>query len=221
MRKYVAKTVWKVNAGLFLMRWSSSFTFLLAVLFPLLLATAVWAAGEGAGDEHHGVTGDQLLGLLFFTINFALFVLVLRKFALPFVKEALRKRKETIVQALNEAKLAQAEAEQVRREYEEKLAGLEAEQQALRSQALESAQREKERILEEAGRMAERARLEAQQIAEREVEQARRTLREDVAEQAVAIATELIRAQLRPDDQRRLVNELVEKVGDDDLSRAE
>ena len=45
------------------------------------------------------------------------------------------------------------------------------------------------------------------------MEQARRTLREDVAEQAVAIATELIRAQLRPDDQRRLVNELVEKVG--------
>ena len=108
---------------------------------------------------------------------------------------------------------AQAEAEQVRREYEEKLAGLEAEQQALRSQALESAQREKERILEEASRLAERARLEAHQIAEREVEQARRTLREDVAEQAVAIATELIRAQLRPDDQRRLVNELVEKVG--------
>ena len=90
---------------------------------------------------------------------------------------------------------------------------LEAEQQALRSQALESAQREKERILEEASRLAERARLEAHQIAEREVEQARRTLREDVAEQAVAIATELIRAQLRPDDQRRLVNELVEKVG--------
>ena len=87
------------------MRWSSSFTFLLAVLFPLLLATAAWAAGEGAGDEHHGVTGDQLLGLLFFTINFVLFVLVLRKFALPFVKEALRKRKETVVQALNEAKL--------------------------------------------------------------------------------------------------------------------
>ena len=53
------------------------------------------------------------------------------------------------------------------------------------------------------------------------MEQARRTLREDVAEQAVAIATELIRAQLRPDDQRRLVNELVEKVGDDDPSHAQ
>ncbi len=191
---------------------------LLAVLSPVLLVTAVWAASGGEGDEHHGVTQDQLLGLLFFAINFGLFVLVLRKFALPFVKESLHKRKETVVKALNEAKLAQAEAEQVRREYEEKLAGLEAEEQALRAQALESAQREKTRILEEAGRLAERARLEAQQIAEREVEQARRTLREDVAEQAVRIATELIRIQLRPADQSRLINDLIEKA-DDESSR--
>lgn len=187
---------------------------LVTVLAPFLLMTAVWAAGGGEGEEHHGVTRGQLLGLLFFTINFGLFVLVLRRFALPFVKEALHKRKETVVQALNEAKLAQAEAEQVRREYEERLAGLEAEQQVMRTQALESAQREKARILEEAGRLAERTRLEAQQIAEREVEQARRTLREDMAEQAVTLATELIRAQLRPADQRRLVNDLVDEVRD-------
>ena len=83
----------------------------------------------------------------------------LRKFAMPFIKEALHKRKEAVVQALNEAKLSQEEAEKVRREYEEKLAGLEAEREAMRAQALESAQREKERILAEASRMAERARV--------------------------------------------------------------
>ena len=131
---------------------------------------------------------------------------------MPFVKEALHKRKETLVQALNEAKLAQEEAEKVRREYEKKLAGLEAEQEAMRTQALESAQRGKERILEEASRMAERARVEAQQIAEREVEQARRTLREEVAEQAVKIATDLIRSRLSPADQSRSVKDLVDEV---------
>lgn len=186
---------------------------LITVLSPFLLMTAAWAAA-GGGDEHHAVTRDQLLGLLFFTINFGLFVLLLRRFALPFIREALHKRKETVVEALSEAKRAQAEAEQIRHEYEEKLAGLEAEQHTMRAQALESAQREKVRILEEAGRMAERARLEAQQIAERELEQARRTLREEVAEQAVTIATELIRAQLRPADQSRLVNDLVDEVRD-------
>ena len=187
---------------------------LAAALAPFLLTTVVWAAGGGehGGEEHHGVTSGQLLGLLFFAINFGLFVLLLRRFALPFVKESLQKRKETVVQALNEAKLAQEEAERVRREYEEKLAGLAAEQEALRTQALEAAQREKERILEEASRLAERARIEAQQIADRELEQARRTLREEVAEQAVKIATDLIRSQLNPTDQSRLVKDLVDEV---------
>lgn len=187
---------------------------LVAAVSPLLLTTVIWAAGGGehGGEEPHGVTGEQLLGLLFFAINFGLFILLLRRFALPFVKESLQKRKETVVQALNEAKLAQEEAEKARREYEEKLAGLAAEQEALRTQALEAAQREKERILEEASRMAERARREAQQIADRELEQARRTLREEVAEQAVKIATDLIRSQLNPTDQSRLVTDLVDEV---------
>ncbi len=182
---------------------------LIAVIFPLLLTTAAWAAG---GEEHHGVSGTQIVGLFFFTVNFILFGLILRKFAMPFVKEALHKRKEAVVQALNEAKLSQEEAEKVRREYEEKLAGLEAEREAMRAQALESAQREKERILAEASRMAERARVEAQQIATREVEQARRILREEVADQAVKIATDLIRSRLNPADQNRFVKDLVDEV---------
>ena len=182
---------------------------LIAAIFPLLLTTAVWAAG---GEEHHGVSGTQIVGLFFFTVNFILFGLILRKFAMPFIKEALHKRKEAVVQALNEAKLSQEEAEKVRREYEEKLAGLEAEREAMRAQALESAQREKERILAEASRMAERARVEAQQIATREVEQARRILRKEVAEQAVKIATDLIRSRLNPADQNRFVKDLVDEV---------
>ena len=182
---------------------------LITVIFPLLLTTAAWAAG---GEEHHGVSGTQIVGLFFFTVNFILFGLILRKFAMPFVKEALHKRKEAVVQALNEAKLSQEEAEKVRREYEEKLAVLEAEREAMRAQALESAQREKERILAEASRMAERARVEAQQIATREVEQARRILREEVADQAVKIATDLIRSRLNPADQNRFVKDLVDEV---------
>ena len=182
---------------------------LIAAIFPLLLTTAVWAAG---GEEHHGVSSTQIVGLFFFTVNFILFGLILRKFAMPFIKEALHKRKEAVVQALNEAKLSQEEAEKVRREYEEKLAGLEAEREAMRAQALESAQREKERILAEASRMAERARVEAQQIATREVEQARRILRKEVAEQAVKIATDLIRSRLNPADQNRFVKDLVDEV---------
>jgi F-type H+-transporting ATPase subunit b len=197
MRKHLNKVVgWAVWLGLF------------------LVSPALWAAEEGHG-AHGGQegSGSQLAVLAFSAINFVLFVLVLRKYALPAVRETLRRRRDTIVQALNEAKRAKEEAESLRREYEEKLAGLAAEQERLRAQAQEAAERERQRILEEARRMAERVLAEAQLIAQREVEEARRLLRREVSEQAVRIATDLIRTRLTAADQSRLVQDFVREVG--------
>ncbi|MEW6299513.1 MAG: ATP synthase F0 subunit B [Thermodesulfobacteriota bacterium] len=179
----------------------------------LLFAPALWAVEEGhEARGGHGGIGSQLLVLAFFTINFVLFVLLLRRYALPVVRDALRQRRAAVVQALNEAKRAREEAEQLRVEYEQKLAGLAAEQERLRAEALAAAEREKEKTLNEARRMAERIRAEAHMIAQREVEEARRVLRQEVAEHAIRIATEMIRSHLRPEDQRRLVRDLAAEV---------
>ena len=179
----------------------------------LFVSAALWAAEEGHGAQGgHDGGGSQLLVLAFYAINFVLFVLVLRRYALPAVRESLRRRRDTIVQALSEAKRAKEEAENLRREYEQKLAGLAAEQERLRAQALEAAEREKGRALEEARRMAERIQTEVRLVAQREVEEARRLLRQEVAEQAVRIATELIRTRLTATDQSRLLQDFVREV---------
>ena len=179
----------------------------------LLVSAALWAAEEGHGAHggHEG-GGSQLLVLAFSAINFVLFVLVLRKYALPAVRDSLRRRRDTVVRTLSEAKRAKEEAESLRREYEEKLAGLAAEQERLRAQALEAAEREKGRVLEEARRMAERIQSEARLIAQREVEEARRLLRREVSEQAVRIAAELIRTRLTAADQGGLIRDFVREV---------
>ncbi len=177
--------------------------------FFFLLSFALWAAEEGKGG-HEG--GWGLGGLFFSTINFLLFAAILRKYALPAARDAIRRRRDKIVRALNEAKRAKEEAEALRRAYEEKLAGLAAEQERMRTQALEAAEREKNRILEDARRTAERVQNEARQIAQREVEEARRVLRQEVAEQAIRLATELVTARLTQNDQRRAVQNLVAEV---------
>ena len=179
-----------------------------AVLFawPVIL----WAAEEGQGGHTEG--DSQQLTLIFSAINFILFIFVLRRYALPAVRDSLKNRRATILQALNEGKKAKEEAEALRREYEQKLAGLAAEQERLRQQALVDAEREKERILVEARKMADRARTEAQQVAQREVEEARRLLRQEVTTQAIRLATELVRSRLTPNDQSRLVQDLVQGV---------
>jgi F-type H+-transporting ATPase subunit b len=181
----------------------------------VVLATpfVVWAVEEGsAGHGGHAEGGSPGLGLVFSVVNFLLFVFVLRKYALPVVRESLKRRRATIEQALNEGKKAKEEAEALRREYEQRLAGLAAEQERLRQQAVADAEREKQRILEEARKLAERARLDAQQTAQREVAEARRILRQEVAEQAVRLATELVRSHMAPSDQSRLVQDLVKEV---------
>ena len=176
------------------------------IIWPILS----WAVEEGHGDQAEG--GSPLLTLVFSAINFLLFIFLLRRYALPAIRESLKKRRAAIEQALNEGKSAKEEAEALRLEYEQKLAGLAAEQERLRQQALADAAHEKERILEEARKMADRARAEAQQIAQREIEEARRILRQEVAEQAIFLATELVRSRLTPNDQSQLVQDLVREV---------
>lgn len=181
-------------------------------VFFLLLPLAVWAAEEAHDAHGSPAGGDPYATLAFAAINFLLFVFVLRKYALPAVRDSLKRRRETIVQALNEAKKAKEEAEALQREYRQKLAGLAAEQERLRQQAFSDAEREKTRILEEAQKMAERVRTEVQLTAGRELAEARRLLRQEVAEQAVRLATELVRSRLTPGDQSRLIQDLVQEV---------
>jgi len=175
--------------------------------FFLLLPVILWAAEEG-----HGEHVPSISDLVFPVINFLLFVFILYRYVIPTVRDALRQRREKITLALEEAKRAKEEAERLRKDYELKLAGLAAEQEKIREQALEAAEQERERIVEEARQMAERVKSEVQQIAQREVEEARRTLRQEAANQAVRIATELIQSRLTQTDHRRFVQDLVIEV---------
>jgi F-type H+-transporting ATPase subunit b len=175
--------------------------------FFLLLPVILWAAEEG-----HGEHVPSISDLVFPVINFLLFVFILYRYVIPTVRDVLRQRREKITLALEEAKRAKEEAERLRKDYELKLAGLAAEQEKIREQALEAAEQERERIVEEARQMAERVKSEVQQIAQREVEEARRTLRQEAANQAVRIATELIQSRLTQTDHRRFVQDLVIEV---------
>ncbi len=177
-----------------------------SLLFAIFCSELVWAAS----DAHGG--GSALLGLGFFSINFLIFAFVIRKFTRDLIRRKLKERHETVVQALEEAKKAKEEADILRREYDTKLANLATEEEQLRSQAVEAAERERQRLMEEAQQMAAKARAEAQLIAQREVEEARRLLQQEVAAQAVAIATELIQKNVTRGDNRRLVEQLVQRV---------
>ncbi len=174
--------------------------------------------GHATHEEHvaHGVhphvTKKQLRNLLWWTVNFILLIVILVKFGRKPTADAFRARREKIENEYKELEAKRAEAEARYREYEKKLATLEEEAKAIMETFIEQGKREKERIIREAQETAERIKQQAEFYVQQELEKARESLRREVAELSVKLAEQIIREKITPEDQKRLVQEFIERV---------
>ncbi|HEX8096902.1 MAG TPA: hypothetical protein VF507_02645, partial [Pyrinomonadaceae bacterium] len=98
-------------------------------------------------------------------------------------------------------------------EVEERLTRLDAEVSGVREQAAREAAEERERIRRSAEEDARKMREQAQREIESVGKAARQELRAYAAEQSVRLAEEMIRRDIRPDDDARLVKRSVEELG--------
>lgn len=149
----------------------------------------------------------ELLGNL---LAFALLFWLLKKFLWGYVLETIDRRKQSIELAYTEVENRQREAEKLKRELEERLAGIEEEAR----QRLEKAAREGRELAAEIRAAAENQRekmlARAQADIEREREKARVELNNYTADLAIDITEKLLRKQLDREEQRRLVRALTE-----------
>lgn len=175
--------------------------------FVGLLLLAAPAMAAGGHDE-----GFPLWSLIFSTINLTLFILVLRRFALPPIRAWVRERHDRILRDLNAAADARAAAEQLKADWEERIAGLDDKLAAMRKQAQGDAEIERERILAEAHRTAERVVRDAEQAATAELRELQTQLRAELADRALKLAEETVRRDWTDVDQNRFVDEFVRQV---------
>jgi F0F1-type ATP synthase membrane subunit b/b' len=136
-------------------------------------------------------------------------VFILRK---P-IGEAMRARREGIrrdlMRAQEERNAALAKLEEV----EARLGRLDEEVSSVREQARKDAVLEKERIARSADEDAQRLRDQAVREIESAGKAARQELRRFTAEQSVRLAEEMIRRDIRPDDDARLVEMSIDELG--------
>ena len=129
------------------------------------------------------------------------------------LNDALRSRREAIKRELVQAQKERDQALAMLKDVEERLSKLDAETAVIRQQALAEAAAERDRIA--AATEAELAKLRAQ--AQREIESTGKTvkheLRKFAAEQSVKLAEEVIRREMRPDDDARLIRLSVDELG--------
>jgi len=183
----------------------------MTVLTLLLLIPAVaFAAGDGGHAEGNAVLKD----FLYRCFNFALMVGLLLYFVTKPIRKGLKERTEEIRKALADAQAAKEAAEARQREYSDKLAKATEEIAGITEAIRREGELEREKILLAAQEMAEKIEKEAENKASGVVDKARTELREEAAHLAVKLAENLLKKQISADDQKRLVDEYMQKVGE-------
>jgi len=180
----------------------------------LVLLLAGIAAASGGGGEHHADSGAVAKDFIYRCVNFALMAGLLAYLLTKPIRNGLAGRREGIEKALRDAQLARAEAEEKFAEYDAKLTKAAAEIEEMSLTIRRESEQERDRILANAREMAEKIKLEAEKAADNEVARARAELRSEASRLAIALAEELLRNNISGDDQQRLVNEYMSKVGE-------
>lgn len=214
---------------------ASLFMLVAAVFFALSISTAYATEKPVAGAEHsvtakaadghgamkedaaaHGegsLSKEKLVDLFWRVLNFVALMIILVKFGAKPVGSALSGRQKNIKNELEDLERRRDEAEQQYRAFETKLGSVEKDIDTIVQKALAQAEIEKARIIENAEQAAEDMKRSAELMIQNEIVEARRMLKNDIADQAAIMAEELIVNNLKPEDQVKIIENYLEKVG--------
>jgi F-type H+-transporting ATPase subunit b len=178
-------------------------------LRELLFSACAWASSAEA--EHHS---PSIHDIWFPLVNFLIFAYIIKRFALPLVRDFLKSRRAEVLTAVKEAAERKQRAQAMVQEYKERLAGLAQETQSIEALWRADAEREKARLLKEAEAMATKIQQDARFLADQEVKVARQKIRQEIANQAEATARSLIERHISVADHERLARESIDSIGE-------
>lgn len=176
--------------------------FMLLMPAILLSPAAAHASEGGAGGAGMGVR----------TFNFILLVILFSYIWKKYISPALVTRAADIKQAIDEAEKAKKEAQAKVTEYKEKLDILDVKVQELTDKLISEGKSEKERIIADAKETVEMIKKQVEITASQEIKKAKLQLKEEAANLAIEIATEVIKKEITKEDQTRLEKEYIENL---------
>jgi F-type H+-transporting ATPase subunit b len=180
------------------------------------------AAADAHGDAAHADTGHavanslsaaKLKDLGWRIVNFIALMIILVKFGAKPIGNGLAARRNRIRDEIEDLEKKKADAEKSYKDFQDKLAGVESEIDKVVERAVAQAEVEKAKILEKAEQAAADLKRSAEQAVQNEVTEARKLLKNEVADQAALLAQELIVKNLTADDQVKIIENYLDKVG--------
>jgi F-type H+-transporting ATPase subunit b len=194
---------------------------LLVLTVAVVSAAPALAAAEPGheakhGDEHEN-KDDSLFGKaldlgIYTIVVFLLLLLILSKYAWGPMLEGLQKREENIRAAIDDARKAREETEQMRRELQVEIAKAHDEQRRIVDEAHKNAQRLADEMKADAQKQIQADRERLHREIHVATDQALVELWKRVAGLATEVSSKAIQRQLTEEDHRRLVDEALKEL---------
>lgn len=167
-------------------------------------------------EEFESFVGVNFWTMIFAWCNLLILYLFLRKILFKPVKKMIDDRQKEIDDMYAGAEKSEAEANEMRKAYEEKLDAANSESEEIIRTATRKAQLKEEEILKEANtearRVLERAEEEVQLEKRRIVNEAK----DEISQMAIGIATAIIERDVSEDEHKKLIDDFIDGIGDED-----
>jgi F-type H+-transporting ATPase subunit b len=154
-------------------------------------------------------TPPPLMAML---INTAILFYILGRVGAPKITTALKRRKTTIMQGMDEAARMKEQAAARLVDYETKLERIDDDIERVKREMREAGEAERARMLADAKEKRARMERDAKLLIEQELKAARETLLRETVRGAVISATDVLSKQVTSADQQRLADEYVKSL---------
>lgn len=151
--------------------------------------------------------------LLIQSVGFIVLVWILAKFAFGPIYKMLDQRQSTILGNMDEAESRRNEMVRLQHEYEERLAKIEDEARDKIQSAVKEAQAARDEIITKAREESTRIVERGQQEVESERAKAMVEMRDQIAEMAIAAATQAVRGNLNASNHAALIEQAIAGIG--------
>lgn len=184
---------------------------ILLMLFLISAPVIGWAASE-SGHGAEAAAKGWVLTDTYRVMNFAVLAAVLFFLLRKPVSQVLKNRIKGIQDQLKDLEVRKKKAEKVLAEYEERLAQLDREAEKIVAEYVRQGEEARGRIIREAQAAADKIEQQARRNIAHEFRIAKLKLQGEVLEKALRKAEEKIKGRITSADQKKLVDEYIQKV---------
>ena len=163
----------------------------------------------------HVTIGEIIGNFILIAGSFLLLVFLVKKFAWGNIVGILDQRAQKISEDIDSAEAARKKAEDLAQKREEALAGSREEAAAIVETAKETAEKNKAGILADAVEEVSRLKQKANQEIAQSKEDALKAIKSDVADLSINLASKILGQSLDKEAQSQLIDNYIDKLGDD------